>query len=479
MKAIKKLAAFILLSVVSIQGFAQPVTGSSISRIEKNKTIITLDLSWETSRLFEIARAFRIDSALIENIIAKQPIPDSLSWHIELLSQQMVELSKSIENLADKQGNGMDILLLEEGLMAPAVPGISDDVRFGCNHPKVTSVYTEANGNTTFFLEGYPKARFVYLSGSFNQWSTLQDAMLKHDRGWILTLPLMPGKHTYKFIVDGRWLHDPENSLKEDDGQGGFNSIVFVNNYRFALKGFEDAKKVNLSGSFNNWHERNLPMKKIQGGWELPVYLKEGTYFYKFIVDNNWITDPSNPEVRTDAYGNQNSFISFGTPYAFLLKEHLDASQVVLSGSFNGWSHNELVMEKTLEGWKLDYVLSPGNYEYKFIVDGKWVTDPANPIATGENDFMNSWLSVMPNHIFSLAGFETAKQVLVTGSFNGWITNGYRMIQAESGWEFPMYLKPGKYQYKFIVDGQYIIDPSNEWWEENEFGTGNSILWVE
>jgi hypothetical protein len=43
----------------------------------------------------------------------------------------------------------------------------------------------------------------------------------------------------------------------------------------------------------------------------------------------------------------------------------------------------------------------------------------------------------------------------------------------------PVTLKPGKYTCKFIVDNKWINDPSNDIWEENEYGTGNSVLWIE
>ena len=136
-------------------------------------------------------------------------------------------------------------------------------------------------------------------------------------------------------------------------------------------------------------------------------------------------------------------------------------------------------MEKTDGGWVLPYVLRAGNYEYKFQVDGKWMTDPANPYVTGEGDFTNSYLTVKPNHLFRLDRNLTAKTVGLTGSFNGWNKPGYRMSKRDDRWDLPLYLKPGKYTYKFIVDGKHILDPGNDLWEDNEYGTGNSVLWIE
>ncbi|MBL0316975.1 MAG: hypothetical protein IPP69_14905 [Flavobacteriales bacterium] len=36
----------------------------------------------------------------------------------------------------------------------------------------------------------------------------------------------------------------------------------------------------------------------------------------------------------------------------------------------------------------------------------------------------------------------------------------------------------GKTKYKFIIDGEWKLDTLNPDYEENEFGSGNSIVWV-
>jgi hypothetical protein len=67
----------------------------------------------------------------------------------------------------------------------------------------------------------------------------------------------------------------------------------------------------------------------------------------------------------------------------------------------------------------------------------------------------------------------------VAGTFNGWNSKSYKMIYKDGRWTFPLYLSPGKHLYKFVVDDKWILDPDNKLWEENEYGTGNSILWIE
>lgn len=55
------------------------------------------------------------------------------------------------------------------------------------------------------------------------------------------------------------------------------------------------------------------------------------------------------------------------------------ANRVVLSGDFSSWDEDGILMRRVKSGlWKTSVNLAPGRYEYKFIVDGQWWTDPAN-----------------------------------------------------------------------------------------------------
>ena len=56
-----------------------------------------------------------------------------------------------------------------------------------------------------------------------------------------------------------------------------------------------------------------------------------------------------------------------------------DATEVYLAGDFNDWNPEQYSMRKFKTGMCTKKLkLAPGRYEYKFIVDGEWWTDPAN-----------------------------------------------------------------------------------------------------
>lgn len=57
-----------------------------------------------------------------------------------------------------------------------------------------------------------------------------------------------------------------------------------------------------------------------------------------------------------------------------------DAQKVAVAGGFNAWDESAGSMKRNSEGvWQKTVMLAPGDYEYKFMVDGEWLTDPDNP----------------------------------------------------------------------------------------------------
>jgi len=56
-----------------------------------------------------------------------------------------------------------------------------------------------------------------------------------------------------------------------------------------------------------------------------------------------------------------------------------EAGEVFLVGNFNDWDVRRHRMKREENGvWKKITLLFPGRYEYKFLVDHEWWTDPAN-----------------------------------------------------------------------------------------------------
>jgi hypothetical protein len=353
----------------------------------------------------------------------------------------------------------------------------SKNVSFGFNRFKNKNAFAIKDSMVTFYLRNNKDAKQVFVAGTFNKWKPNDLQMIKTDSGWIANVKLSSGKYFYKFIVDGNWTIDTDNKFNENDGEGNTNSVFYFTNKIFTLTGFEKAKKVYVSGSFNNWQETQLRMTKTTTGWEIPLYIAEGTHTYRFVADGKWFADPDNADKFPNEFNEYNSVIRIGKPTVFFLPGYADAKKVTLVGSFNQWKNYELLMQKTDSGWVIPYTLAKGNYEYRFEVDGKIVADPKNINPLGSDK--NSILVVEPNYTFRIKGFENATTIYIAGDFNGWSPDGFPMKKEGNEWVLPMNIKPGKHLYKLIVDGKWITDPNNSLWEQNEFETGNSILWIE
>ena len=77
----------------------------------------------------------------------------------------------------------------------------------------------------------------------------------------------------------------------------------------FKLKGYPEATIVILSGSFNNWNQSQFVFGREGDEWVCRIDLDPGKYTYKFIVDGNWLLDPTNANTEEDAAGNVNSVL--------------------------------------------------------------------------------------------------------------------------------------------------------------------------
>jgi cellulose biosynthesis protein BcsQ len=86
-----------------------------------------------------------------------------------------------------------------------------------------------------------------------------------------------------------------------------------------------------------------------------------------------------------------------GPDGVYLTRHDIEPHRVCLAGDFNGWvpdSGNLLELHED-GAWTKFFPLRPGRYEYKLIVDGKWLADPLNPNRVpNDTGSMNSVLEI-------------------------------------------------------------------------------------
>jgi chromosome partitioning protein len=85
------------------------------------------------------------------------------------------------------------------------------------------------------------------------------------------------------------------------------------------------------------------------------------------------------------------------------------------------------------------------------------------------------------DEVIFAARFDQAKKVLIAGDFNNWSPMSTPMVNRGKPGEFwtCLPLQPGRYRYRFVVDGKWMTDPHNKYVEVNQFGELNNVIEVD
>jgi glycosidase len=105
-----------------------------------------------------------------------------------------------------------------------------------------TFTYPRESGDSAW------EAGAVHVIGTFNSWNRTANALERGDSLWTLRLPLFPGNHEYKFVVNGVEMLDPANSRAVPNGIGGYNNTLTISRPGKRAKQIH-TKTVNESGT--------------------------------------------------------------------------------------------------------------------------------------------------------------------------------------------------------------------------------------
>jgi chromosome partitioning protein len=84
-----------------------------------------------------------------------------------------------------------------------------------------------------------------------------------------------------------------------------------------------------------------------------------------------------------------------------------------------------------------------------------------------------------PQEITFTVEAPEAEHVQLTGDFNDWALEGSEMEAIGGAWTKVVKLLPGRYRYRYVIDGRWHNDPSNPTAEPNPYGGYDSIVVVE
>ena len=110
----------------------------------------------------------------------------------------------------------------------------------------------------------------------------------------------------------------------------------------------------------------------------------------------------------------------------------------------------------------------------------KKVTAKTTKKDTGRTGGTKAKKKSVPSTVFSLYAPDV-KEVYLAGDFNDWQPDAkdYRLRRFKGDvWKKMLKLKPGRYEYQFVVDGQWWCDPENDNRVPNPYCTENCVIEV-
>lgn len=328
------------------------------------------------------------------------------------------------------------------------------------------------------------------------------------------TKVLSAGTYEFKFKPNAsNW----DNSFNTEGGTET-NSKITINEPGVTLNGdgtvtfrYEyNGASLYLVGSMNNWSEAIQMQKNSYGLFEVTIDVTAGTtYQYKYKVTDDmsdWSTGSfgqdgtdANSTLKVPGEATAYAPINNGDGTVTFTYKNLSASKVYLAGDFGGkyqWQAAGIAMAQDPEDGLWKVTINPSeidasrtdktDIQYKFVVDGSWITDPANDKYESGNsvftyykyeDAMAPNLNADGTVTFSYKD-DAATSVAFAGDVNGWSATKTPFTKNAYGvWTATVdTLGAESITYKFVVDGNWIIDPNAQDTVSDGFGGSNGVF---
>ncbi|HEX8091572.1 MAG TPA: hypothetical protein VF762_22150 [Blastocatellia bacterium] len=177
--------------------------------------------------LEEYVGRYELDPKVVQNFIVDVTLEDGVLWVKPSHQEKHRLVARGKEEFADEQFDNIRIKFNRDIKGGVSGATLTQDGA-AVEAKKLALPPPSVKGNTTFKLKGHPNARIVALAGTFNGWNQSQTLFAREGDEWVCRIDLLPGRYTYKFVVDGIWMTDPSNPLDEDDGNGNINSVLVI-----------------------------------------------------------------------------------------------------------------------------------------------------------------------------------------------------------------------------------------------------------
>jgi len=218
-----------LIALVGIKPAPKISAGNkrSVARSIPRKAVVTTEVKVAPALLRQYVGRYEIDPKFTHDFVLYVSVKDDSLWIRPGYLRARAVIAESESRFRDSEITDLHLAFIKDekgnvtGLTLNSGTG---DIRVKKMPPPVPSL----TGNTIFKLTGHIDAEAVAIYGSFNGWIQTKNYCAKEGDGWVCRLDLAPGKYTYRFLIDGLGLLDPNNSATEDDGYGHTDSVIVI-----------------------------------------------------------------------------------------------------------------------------------------------------------------------------------------------------------------------------------------------------------
>ncbi len=226
-------------------------------------------------------------------------------------------------------------------------------------------------------------------------------------------------------------------------------------------------KKVEFPSAFDGVHDVLVNLIEVIPGYELCAETVLGDYLQAIVVDSRQVALRMRGFLEEQGIGR----------VRFLMLDSIPEFETLSCPLENTQKMSEIIRCKEQFARLIGYILRD-----TFLLKGTPKKIPVQELPDSAQTLVLAGKGpqkVNNGILFSYTAAH-AHSVAVVGDFNNWVVSSEDKLEraSENTWVKCFNLQPGRYCYKFIVDGQWIFDPCNPNKETDSSGNTNSFLEV-
>ena len=189
----RRYSHFVIILFLLLYGLPNVNAQSNNLIAEHKKLVLLIDVKTSKSSIDSILKRAGVTNVDAQDIMSGHySALINSGWLLVKKQDNVLQFNFSFKSLKENPQQS-PYFVTSSAIKTSDRHGYPDNIVYGVNKFIAPTVTELPSGLTRFYFRGSLTARRVFLSGSFNDWSTLQGLMSKSGDGWIIDLKLKPG----------------------------------------------------------------------------------------------------------------------------------------------------------------------------------------------------------------------------------------------------------------------------------------------